>query len=278
MQKGRSSRLTDEKIEMLNRVNFVWEAQRGGPRRKRKATVMVPEKATPVEGVGPNTAKRGGHGSVRLDSNPSDERLSATNPPGAGVALLQSTQPQASQNDTSTASSGITSHWSIGGLQQAAQQQGGIHPSMLIQPSFNAAWQSNLSFSGLTPQQPSQWSLAAAAYGMALPNMLAQQQAQQLLQQRIMARPGEVGTTHQINPAALQALQSANGLVGDPARRGIISTVTQGEQAANVLSLIHQASSSNLQNPSYRAAEPATGEDPDEEEEKQSAAGRQRPT
>lgn len=53
LQKGRSSRLTDDRIRQLNQVDFIWEAQRGGPRRKRKATVSVPAKANPIAGVGP---------------------------------------------------------------------------------------------------------------------------------------------------------------------------------------------------------------------------------
>jgi hypothetical protein len=63
LKKGRSSRLTDNRIDQLNKVSFVWEAQRGGPRRKRKASVSVPEKPNPVAGVGPVSnfaATRGG--------------------------------------------------------------------------------------------------------------------------------------------------------------------------------------------------------------------------
>jgi hypothetical protein len=39
--------LTDDRIRLLNQIDFVWEAQRGGPRRKRKATVAVPPRAKP---------------------------------------------------------------------------------------------------------------------------------------------------------------------------------------------------------------------------------------
>lgn len=49
IQRGRQSRLTQDRIDLLNKVDFVWEAQRGGPRRKRKATVAVPPKANPVD-------------------------------------------------------------------------------------------------------------------------------------------------------------------------------------------------------------------------------------
>lgn len=35
MKEGRSSRLNKRKIELLEEVGFVWEAQRGGPRRKK---------------------------------------------------------------------------------------------------------------------------------------------------------------------------------------------------------------------------------------------------
>lgn len=43
---------------------FIWEAQRGGPRRRRKATVQVPPKANPVEGVGPRAAKKPAYGTT----------------------------------------------------------------------------------------------------------------------------------------------------------------------------------------------------------------------
>jgi hypothetical protein len=43
---------------MLDKVEMIWEAQRGGPRRKRKATVAVPPKATPVELIGPNNIRQ----------------------------------------------------------------------------------------------------------------------------------------------------------------------------------------------------------------------------
>jgi hypothetical protein len=49
MLKGRNSRLTPEKIALLNKIDFVWEAQRGGPRRQERATVSVPEQAHPVQ-------------------------------------------------------------------------------------------------------------------------------------------------------------------------------------------------------------------------------------
>ena len=64
LQKGKSSRLTNDRIDLLNKVDFVWEAQRGGPRRKRKATVQVPPKANPVEGVGPKPNKRPAYGTT----------------------------------------------------------------------------------------------------------------------------------------------------------------------------------------------------------------------
>jgi hypothetical protein len=48
MERGRSSRLTDDRIKLLNEVDFVWEAQRGGPRRKRKAAVSVPPEPKPA--------------------------------------------------------------------------------------------------------------------------------------------------------------------------------------------------------------------------------------
>ena len=49
---------------MLNKVEFVWEAQRGGPRRKRKATVAVPPRANPIELLGSNIRERVEYGTV----------------------------------------------------------------------------------------------------------------------------------------------------------------------------------------------------------------------
>jgi hypothetical protein len=48
LEKGRSSRLTDDRIKLLNKVHFVWEAQRGGPKRKCKAAVSVPPEPKPA--------------------------------------------------------------------------------------------------------------------------------------------------------------------------------------------------------------------------------------
>jgi len=42
-QKGRYSRLTQDRIELLNNIGFVWEAQRGGSRRQRtESEVPIP--------------------------------------------------------------------------------------------------------------------------------------------------------------------------------------------------------------------------------------------
>jgi hypothetical protein len=41
LRKGRSSRLTSDRIKLLNSVGFVWEAQRGGPRRRRKSNNSI---------------------------------------------------------------------------------------------------------------------------------------------------------------------------------------------------------------------------------------------
>lgn len=43
-----------DRIELLDKINFIWEAQRGGPRRKRRATVCVPPKPTPVQNKDPH--------------------------------------------------------------------------------------------------------------------------------------------------------------------------------------------------------------------------------
>jgi hypothetical protein len=72
-RKGRRSRLTHERLEQLQKIDFVWEAQRGGPRKKHRATVAVPKKANPVNRVGPSSeqypcvlvgSRRGGRGGM----------------------------------------------------------------------------------------------------------------------------------------------------------------------------------------------------------------------
>jgi hypothetical protein len=79
IQRGRQSRLTQDRIDLLNKVDFVWEAQRGGPRRKRKATVAVPPKANPVD-----------MGKLRAKAN----RGKPTNPVTAGGAFLRASALQ----------------------------------------------------------------------------------------------------------------------------------------------------------------------------------------
>jgi hypothetical protein len=77
---------------MLNNIHFVWEAQRGGPRRKRKATVAVPPKANPVD-IGKMRAKasargilmRGGASS--LPSLPAQEQGPSPFPQGQMVDI-----------------------------------------------------------------------------------------------------------------------------------------------------------------------------------------------
>jgi hypothetical protein len=51
MLKGRATRLTPDRIEKLNRIKFIWEAQRGGPRRSKRAIESVPPSSVPVKEV-----------------------------------------------------------------------------------------------------------------------------------------------------------------------------------------------------------------------------------
>jgi len=46
-QRGEKNRLTDDRIAKLNRVKFVWEAQRGGPRRVRRSRAVAPGDTNP---------------------------------------------------------------------------------------------------------------------------------------------------------------------------------------------------------------------------------------
>ena len=101
MQKGRTTRLTQDRIDLLNKVNFVWEAQRGGPRRHRRATVSVPPKANPVQksakesrGSTPSSAGRGGKGGARGGLTPPavvarSAPASAPQPSGTGMLVYR---------------------------------------------------------------------------------------------------------------------------------------------------------------------------------------------
>lgn len=66
LQKGRSNRLTPERMRLLNEVGFIWEAQRGGPRRLKKARVSVPARPTPK----PPSRTRGGRGGASAATMP----------------------------------------------------------------------------------------------------------------------------------------------------------------------------------------------------------------
>jgi len=106
MQKGRTTRLTQDRIDLLNKVNFVWEAQRGGPRRHRRATVSVPPKANPVQksakesrGSTPSSAGRGGKGGARGGLTPPavvarSAPASAPQPSGTAASQSPDSQPQ----------------------------------------------------------------------------------------------------------------------------------------------------------------------------------------
>eukprot|EP00523_Entomoneis_sp_CCMP467_P019920 CAMPEP_0168863248 /NCGR_PEP_ID=MMETSP0727-20121128/18853_1 /TAXON_ID=265536 /ORGANISM="Amphiprora sp., Strain CCMP467" /LENGTH=395 /DNA_ID=CAMNT_0008918313 /DNA_START=85 /DNA_END=1268 /DNA_ORIENTATION=+ len=171
LQKGRSSRLTPQKIELLNKVDFIWEAQRGGPRRKRKATVMVPPKATPVTGAGPTAAKKGGHSGIRLESHLASNVSRA--------AQESSTQQQMHQLNHSQGTT-PTSAALIAHQLQGLQAQQAMHPIILAQQY--ASLQPNRDLSGTSQHQLHHpLSLTAAAYGMAQA-VQQQQQTQQLLQ------------------------------------------------------------------------------------------------
>lgn len=87
IQGGRQSRLSDEKIAQLDNLDFIWEAQRGGPRRERKATAVVPSMPNPVDarkikenaatrGGKAGVSVRGGRGGVRQSTRRLDELLS----------------------------------------------------------------------------------------------------------------------------------------------------------------------------------------------------------
>ena len=84
IQSGRQSRLSDDKIALLDDINFIWEAQRGGPRRQRKATVVVPSKPNPVDArkIKTKAATRGGKAGAAIRrghvSAPRSDELATT--------------------------------------------------------------------------------------------------------------------------------------------------------------------------------------------------------
>ncbi|KAL7557493.1 hypothetical protein ACA910_019339 [Epithemia clementina (nom. ined.)] len=205
MQKGRSSRLTSQRIDLLDKVSFVWEAQRGGPRRKRKATVEVPKTANPVVGIGPQ---------ARASSTERGQRSHQSNfprpffqqPPqplaASEDALRDPSQQQSSteavrQDTQSSTNQFVLNNQQLVALSPAIQQQ------LLLQQQLEQMQQQqwNPSIIGLPPgpaaailTQPSPpfshqahllqqnqqqlsnpWASVAMSYGMVAPNTISLQ-------------------------------------------------------------------------------------------------------
>jgi hypothetical protein len=70
MMRGRSTRLTQDRIQRLEKAKFVWEAQRGGPRRQRRAIVCVPTQANPKIRKDPPLSQGGLNATLVLPRGP----------------------------------------------------------------------------------------------------------------------------------------------------------------------------------------------------------------
>jgi hypothetical protein len=151
MQKGRNTRLTPERINLLDKINFVWEAQRGGPRRQQRATVSVPESANPAQqrsGSGRAHAKGRGGMTHHMMMPAGFPMMPFAMPPGMMMTMPRSPdqadgnakKKQANDNGTSneeeqkesgeTASTGVNSFF---------------HPQMMMAPQMMSSmgWPGN---------------------------------------------------------------------------------------------------------------------------------------
>ena len=161
--------MTNERIDLLNKVNFVWEAQRGGPRRKRKAAVEVPAEPNPVAGVGPpgSSPERSQGGFPYHHTTPQQT-------PEAESNLSDQIQIANQQSAIAMGSAGFQHHL----LQQQRWNQGGLglpgmlHPSMFTRPPFSptAHFQHQANQPSQQYLQANPWTAAAMAYGMVAPN------------------------------------------------------------------------------------------------------------
>lgn len=155
IQKGRQSRLTEDRIGLLDKIDFVWEAQRGGPRRKRKATVAVPPKANPVdaEKVRAKATARGKLVAMLGNEHPNfvgANHMLGRDPSGFGSAQQQQIMALAGQN------------WVANGGGTTAK----FSASQPWQVLSNGAFQSTMSSGVALPSGSSMFPLASPFPGM----------------------------------------------------------------------------------------------------------------
>jgi len=140
-KQGRPSRLTQEKIDTLNGIQFVWEAQRGGKRRKLRPL---------DEGQGTATRVAPEDASSRQESKEDPSQASLPNHFSlAGASLTRHNAPTASSHSSQTLSDALYS----AGLSQ--QQQCLLQARITGGRSAIGSSNSNQSLiqAGLSPQQ-----------------------------------------------------------------------------------------------------------------------------
>jgi hypothetical protein len=135
---------------MLNKVEFVWEAQRGGPRRKRRATVAVPPRANPIELLGSNIKERVEYGTV-----PGLSLLGGV----ADLPFVNMGMNAAVMQAAAAAAAAGTPHWGMlgHGAFQAAGPPGDFPNAMLFpmaQPQMSWAMTAMTRFGGATMPPP----------------------------------------------------------------------------------------------------------------------------
>lgn len=140
---------------MLNKVDFVWEAQRGGPRRKRKATVAVPPKANPVELLGPNIRQRTEYGTT-----PGLSLLGGV----ADLPFVNMGMNTAVMQAAAAAAAAATPHWAMMGYGAFQASPG----SASVTGGPHGVFPNAMLFPMAQPQMP--WAMAAMTrFGGAMP-------------------------------------------------------------------------------------------------------------
>lgn len=149
LSRGRASRLTDDRIRLLNKVEFVWEAQRGGPRRKRKATVSVPLKPTPAKRIQPEAGLAAGAGQFAAANGLGNGLLAGQGMgymPGmlTGVGATQAQSESTASNPTQTAATTPWQQMPNGAYQQMQPMRpnsGSVFPIAKLWPTAPPGFQ-----------------------------------------------------------------------------------------------------------------------------------------
>ncbi|GKY92765.1 hypothetical protein MPSEU_000246300 [Mayamaea pseudoterrestris] len=150
--KGRSNRLTEERMQMLNDVGFIWEAQRGGPRRLKKARVSVPARATPK----PPSRTRGGRGGADPATMPKSDMQGLA----SSDAVVSRMQDAANALNGSVPGAGQPTNDAT--LQLLINQQQALLESQRRNAALLTAMQPQLGMQGMNPMG----GMGGAQFGM----------------------------------------------------------------------------------------------------------------